>query len=85
MCFSTKSDFFVIGEKYAFRHDSEKISFSVPSIDHRGKTFTVSKLNAYGWKQIGIQCDNLPVGKFYFDQDESNEDRVVIYLDQKEQ
>lgn len=60
------------------------IKFSVPTIDYNGKTHKVYKSNHRAWRLIAIRNREMPVGKFYFDEEESNEDELILYFEDGE-
>lgn len=74
----TKSNFFK--ERILIKKYHDKIEFKHIDISYRGKTnkFTFSKKRNYYHTKLSIE---LPLGKFKFDEEESNEDIIVIYFD----
>ena len=63
-------------------HD-EYLTFSVPTIDYRGKSNKPSDFggDSIGWRKITVSDDRLITGKFEIDEDESTEDILVFYYD----
>jgi len=59
----------------------EKIVFKKPDIDYTGKISKVSYVKNTGRYSMSYMCD-IPLGKYYFDKDESNEDQQVVYFKQ---
>ena len=57
------------------------IEISVPTLDYAGKTKRTADTNGYGWRNICLNNFSLPPGRYYIDQDESNEDLIVINFD----
>jgi len=73
---SSKSNFF---DGYLIiKDDGEKLTFRKPSIDYRGKIY---KPKYYKNSKIFITAivSEMPLGKFDFDVNESNEDELVVY------
>jgi len=59
----------------------EKITFAKPTIDYSGKLHLPNKLRRSKNKSITISNKDLPLGGVNIDEDESNEDRIVIYFE----
>ena len=57
----------------------DKIVFKHRGIDYNGKVRNI-KIH-FGTYRIEM-CESLPLGTFYFDEEESNEDQIVIYFNQ---
>lgn len=73
----TKSNFFKSGEYYIIRINNYNITFTRPNIDNNFCVYKAIKgFNC--WVQFSLPCD-LPLGKFNFDAEESNEDKIVVY------
>lgn len=72
-----KSNFFKAGEYYIVRIDDSKITFLRPNIDNNFKLHKASKANS-GLVKMGVVAD-LPLGEFKFNEEKSNEDKIVIY------
>ena len=53
------------------------IKISRPDIDYNGKTYKLNKMKS-GWYGTTLQM-KLPLGKFLFDDEESNEDELIAY------
>ncbi len=77
---SSKSIFFVTNEDIIVKLKDDKMIVTRPTIDYNGKTYKVTKISDSGWNCFTFIGQDLPIGKFEFDTDESNEDMVVIYL-----
>ena len=82
----TTCDFFKDGD-VIIHYDihKNKITFTKPTIDYNGKLYKVSKyktrpLGFRSYLSIGISSEELPLGKFLFDKEESNEDCKVVYF-----
>lgn len=73
----SNSNFFEANEDYIIKINDEKIVIAKATIDYTGKTYKATKKGS-GWVTFQIQAE-LPLGKFEFDADETNEDSVVIY------
>ncbi len=73
----SNSIFFEANENYIIKISDEKIVIAKPTIDYNGKTYKASKKGS-GWVTFQIQAE-LPLGKFEFDEDETDEDSVAIY------
>ena len=58
----------------------DKIEFIRPTMESSIKEirFTDGK---DGWYRTSISAEDVPTGKFLIDEDESNEDRIVIYFE----
>jgi len=78
---STKSDFFK--EPVIINLKDGCLEFTKPSLDYRGKLFSFNSSKKDEWYRNSLSSFDMPLGKFYFDEDESNEDIVVVYLDDK--
>ena len=50
-----------------------------PSIDYRGKSYKMTPMKSRDWYQTALS-NNIPLGKYYFDEEESNEDELVAYF-----
>lgn len=74
---TSKSDFFK--GRTIFKVEKDKIIFKKPTIDYRGKSYKFC-LHVDGFYHSTILCE-IPLGKFYFDEDESNEDIIVAYFE----
>jgi hypothetical protein len=72
---SSNSNFFK-GE-LIIKIELDKITFRKPTIDYEGKRYKISS-HKNGTYHCSVVCE-LPLGKFEFDTDESNEDCVVVY------
>lgn len=58
------------------------ITIERPGMSYTGKLFKPSK-GLSGWYGVSIKSDFTEVGKYLIDKDESNEDKIVIYLEDK--
>lgn len=74
---SSKSDF--INGQMIVKIDVEKIVFKRAGIDYNGKSYLAKPNKKTKYIHIGVIVD-LPTGKFYFDDDDSNEDIKVVYF-----
>lgn len=64
---------------------SDKLVLSVSGMDYRGTTFKFTNTN-YEWYQCTVCLSDgrqIELGKFLIDEDESNEDEIVIYFEDK--
>lgn len=62
----------------------DKIVFSVPTIDFNGKgTITYEIKNTIKMRRVSLCTNFLPFGSFQIDKDESNEDQLVVYFEDK--
>jgi len=77
-CAHIKSDFFTQGDYYIFKADSEKLTIQVATLDYRGQTITPSPTNC-GWYMFSFVNDEIPIGYYDIDEEESNEDVLVCY------
>lgn len=69
----SRSPFFRIGEEYKIRDDGERLTIERVGIHYEGKSWKCLEYARFSFlSEIGE-------GKFYFDQDESTADKVVIY------
>jgi len=74
----SNSCFFNVDEDIIVIVDREKIIFKKPTIDYMGKTIKPKALSS-GWVTFSIVAD-LPITKeLKFDDEESTEDRLVVY------
>lgn len=71
----SKSEFF--NDELIIKIEENKIIFRKPSIDYNGKRHKLSK-DKGGFYHTSVTCE-LPLGKFVFDIEESNEDCRVVY------
>ena len=78
MHISSKSDFF--NEEVIIKIENDKIIFRKPSIGYNGKSRKFSRHKS-GYYHTAIVCE-LPIGKYEFDEDESDEDCMVAYYRQ---
>lgn len=60
-----------------FEFTDEYIRITKPELDYSGKTIKMYKQNS-GWYGATINKD-LPIGKFLFDEEDSNEDELIAY------
>ena len=84
---SSPSQFFKENEYLIISANKECMTLQVPTIDYSGKMSKITKCRKYssdGWYNCSLMID-VPCGThFEFDEEESNEDRVVVYFNQKE-
>lgn len=71
----TKSDFFK--DRIIIKTFEDKIIFKKPGIDYQGST---SKMFCKNGRYITTIRGEFPYGVFDFDEDESTEDMIVVYL-----
>lgn len=71
----SNSNFFK--DELIIKIDDEKIIFRKPSIDYEGKRYKLTEDNAE-YYHTAVVCE-IPLGKFEFDLDESDEDCRVVY------
>jgi hypothetical protein len=72
----TKSNFF--GEPIIIKITDEKIIFTKPTLDFKGKTISPN-CDESGWFYFRIDCEYLEPKKFDFDLEESDIDCRVVY------
>ena len=79
---TSNSTFFENNCEYIVAIDEDKIVFTRPSLDYKGKT---SKAKSSSGTNVHFTIKaELPIQKFIpIDLEESNEDQLVIYLNQK--
>jgi len=65
-----------------FEFDDEKITLTNPTIDYRGEARPVSKANKYA-RKIYVGYLIVETGFYEIDPDESTEDKIVVYLEDK--
>ena len=74
----TKSDWFNVGEDIIIKEDHERVVFTRPNLDYRGKSSKVrqesANIKAIAWSTNGIDCK-----QYEFDEEESDEDKEIIY------
>ena len=82
--FSSNSEFFANNKTLVVKINEECLTLSVPTLDFSGKTSSISKVGGTKeWYNFSLMID-VPTGThFEFDEEESNEDRVVVYFKQK--
>jgi stalled ribosome rescue protein Dom34 len=73
---TSKSNFF--SEPMIIKIDNEKIIFKRASLGYNGKTNEIKLSKKTGHYHTTIACE-IPIGKFEFDTDESDEDCKVVY------
>lgn len=60
----------------------DKIVMSVPSLDYSGVAYSPNRKD--GWHRITVRSkEELPLGAFMIDKDESNEDLVTVYFEDR--
>lgn len=70
--------FFNPGEYYIIKETEVGLEFSRPTIDYRGRQLKAI-MQGKTSNQLVIQlAADYPIGKYFFDEEESNEDKVVI-------
>jgi len=74
----SRSPFFRIGEQYKIRDDGERLTIERVGIHYEGKSWKCSKNPKDEYARFSFLSE-IGEGKFYFDQDESTADKVVIY------
>ena len=79
---NTKNNFFKT-ESLILEHSNEKLVFKIPNLDYQGKTYTPSIFNNCEWVRMTIKSKYIQVGRYQIDMDESNEDQVVVYYEDK--
>ena len=62
--------------------DDDKIVITRPALDYTGKTLQPHD-HHNGWRSISINDERVAVGRYHIDEEESDEDQLVIYLDDK--
>lgn len=72
---STRSKWFDC-ESIIIKDCFDFISITKPSLDYRGKSYSITKQNE--WYHFSINME-FPVGKFEIDLEDSNEDELIIY------
>ena len=72
---TSNSKFF--NDELIIKIENDKIIFRKPSIDYEGKRYKLAK-DKNGRYQTAVVCE-LPLGKFEFDVEESDEDCRVVY------
>ena len=63
--------------------DEDKIIFTIATIDNISKNIKkfCKKKVEQNWYQASFSDDRIPLGHFMIDEDESNEDRIVVYFE----
>jgi len=64
----------------AVKITKDKIIISRVDIDRKGETHKLSRKNS-GWSIFNTRGGELEVGSYYIDNEESDEDNMVIYLE----
>jgi len=62
------------------------LTFEKPTLGYNGTPLSPSYIKS-GWHRMTLTLapdNDIPIGKFYFDEEDSNEDIKVIYFDQDE-
>ena len=72
-------EFFHSRVGYEIFHD--KLVFKLYTIDYQGKSISPTHINS-GWYEIQLVAE-IELGKYLIDEDESNEDQLVIYFEDK--
>lgn len=81
------NEFFKLGEELITKITPDYIKFIKPSLSYTGKTNKVSKqTNWEGINKLGfVSSIEIPLNqKLYIDEEESNEDKVVVYFNKKQ-
>lgn len=78
----SNNDFFKT-DSIIYKYGHEKITFKIPTIDYRGKLLKPVLCDSVKWRHLTIKNEYLELGKYKIDPDESNEDQVVIYYEDK--
>ena len=80
-CFNISSKSQFLRTPVIVKKSDDKIVFTKPSLGYVGKIHSPSH-DKYGWHRIGgAITGDVPLGKYYFDQDDSTEDIKVCYFD----
>lgn len=77
---SSKCDFFK-AEYLKIDFFDDYLILSIPSIDFNGKVSKVTQKSG-DWRAISFYCDELNGGRYYFDEDDSDEDEKYLYFEQ---
>lgn len=75
--FTTKHKFF--DDNLIIIDETDRIVFAKPGLDYRGKTRAFYEKK--GWFGINYFRSYIKPGKYYFDEEDSNEDQMVIYYE----
>lgn len=78
---TTTNPFFKLGVRYSMRYDGSKIIFRIAEFDYRGRTYPAYRTTGT-WVTIAVNYA-IPYGHYKTDEDESNQDQIVIYLEDK--
>jgi len=74
---NSKSNFF--NSEIIYNVTDDEIIFEKPTLDYGKKTVTPQKKKS-GWWGFQIVAENISEGKYYFDED-STEDQIIIYYE----
>jgi hypothetical protein len=78
---ASTNDFFKPNTKYTVRFDGAKIIVRVAPFDHKGRTYSAYHTTG-AWTTFAVSFI-IPHGHYKIDEDESNQDQIVIYLEDK--
>jgi hypothetical protein len=70
------------GNEIIIDFDDEAITMTNPTIDHRGEARPVSKANQFA-RKIYVGYLIVDTGFYRIDPDESTEDKIVVYIEDK--
>jgi hypothetical protein len=59
--------------------DNDCVKITTPDIDFNGKSLKPTKSRGL-FKTVSVYGNELPLGTYYIDDEESNEDQMIIYL-----
>lgn len=76
---SSKNSLFKEDIIVKYDENEKKITFTLATIDYTGKTKKATVAGS-GWYSLFINED-LPRGRHFVDEEESNEDQLVVYFD----
>jgi len=81
LCIKSGSDF--LNERVIVESDDSFISIKRPPFDYQGKTYSVGRIRG-GYYSLSIMYnDEIPTGRYHFDQEDSNEDELIMYFNQE--
>ncbi len=76
---SSNHDFFK-AEYVIVKVEYERLIFTIPTIDYNGKMLKSNiHFNDDRWRHFTVVSELLITGKFYIDEEESDEDKLVVY------
>jgi hypothetical protein len=78
----SKSKLFIANNHYVVRFDGKVVKITPAPFDYKGRMFKCYASNSVGWLLLSVNID-IPKGHYLIDVEESIEDKIIVYLEDK--